>query len=480
MINSFNFLRCNSCGQPERPKCSSCQEEQPVHECCCNKCNKCNKCACGEPDIILGTEACCKPCWDTCKCMDEIIKLQEGCAEVHTELNNIDGRFTRDEKTIQDNYNYLSKLIGDLAEKEEQDIQNERNRATGEESRIEDKLDNYIDSNDAALAAEIARATAAENNLQGQINGLNDGLTEEIAARIAGDNTERDRATTAENNLATALANETSDRQSADTLLQQNINNENAGRIEEDLAIRQLIGQVDASLVNYYTKGDTYNRSEIQQILSNIRQFQYKIAPSLPTAGADTIGYIYLIPSPNQVNQNVRDEYITLATTVDNVTTYTWEQIGTTTVDLSGYSTTAQMNAAIQSAIANKADRATTLAGYGITDAGISNGTIFIGGNSITPLTVHQDISGKANRTEVVTSVVQSGNSIVVTNGNGTTNTIILPTDQSSQVTNINAQLTGILNRLTALEGLWTDNGSTLTAKSGRSVTGAGFYDSTI
>lgn len=40
--------------------------------------------------------------------------------------------------------------------------------------------------------------------------------------------------------------------------------------------------------------------------------------------------------------------------------------------------------------------------------------------------------------------------------------------------------LTSIINRIATLEGLWTDNGTTLTAKSGRSVTGAGFYDSTM
>lgn len=43
----------------------------------------------------------------------------------------------------------------------------------------------------------------------------------------------------------------------------------------------------------------------------------------------------------------------------------------------------------------NKAGAATTLAGYGITDAYISNGTITLGSNSITPITSHQDISGK-------------------------------------------------------------------------------------
>lgn len=45
--------------------------------------------------------------------------------------------------------------------------------------------------------------------------------------------------------------------------------------------------------------------------------------------------------------------------------------------------------------ISGKADAATTLAGYGITDAKIENGVITLGSNTITPLTSHQDISGK-------------------------------------------------------------------------------------
>lgn len=40
----------------------------------------------------------------------------------------------------------------------------------------------------------------------------------------------------------------------------------------------------------------------------------------------------------------------------------------------------------------------TTLAGYGITDAKIEDRTITLGNNSITPLTMHQDISGKVNK----------------------------------------------------------------------------------
>lgn len=51
--------------------------------------------------------------------------------------------------------------------------------------------------------------------------------------------------------------------------------------------------------------------------------------------------------------------------------------------------------------ISGKADKATTLAGYGITDAKIANGVITLGSDTITPLTSHQDISGKANTADL-------------------------------------------------------------------------------
>lgn len=45
--------------------------------------------------------------------------------------------------------------------------------------------------------------------------------------------------------------------------------------------------------------------------------------------------------------------------------------------------------------------KATTLAGYGITDAKIDNGVITLGSNTITPLTSHQSLSGYATETWV-------------------------------------------------------------------------------
>ena len=59
--------------------------------------------------------------------------------------------------------------------------------------------------------------------------------------------------------------------------------------------------------------------------------------------------------------------------------------------------------------LTDKAAKATTLAGYGITDAKIAGGTITLGGSSVTPLTQHQDLSAYAklaspNFTEIPTA----------------------------------------------------------------------------
>jgi len=68
--------------------------------------------------------------------------------------------------------------------------------------------------------------------------------------------------------------------------------------------------------------------------------------------------------------------------------------------------------------ISGKADKATTLAGYGITDAKIANGVITLGSNTITPLTSHNSYSitdsGSGN---AVTEISLSGTTFTVTKG---------------------------------------------------------------
>ena len=112
-------------------------------------------------------------------------------------------------------------------------------------------------------------------------------------------------------------------------------------------SLQQLIMQVSAQLVNYYLKSETYSKNEVQQLVDNVRQFQYKVVTTQPQPTADTVGWIYLVPGSHTETQNVKEEYITIL----EGSSYKWEHIGSTNVDLSGYSTTAEMNAAIASAL---------------------------------------------------------------------------------------------------------------------------------
>ena len=121
---------------------------------------------------------------------------------------------------------------------------------------------------------------------------------------------------------------------------------------EVDALIANFITASVNNLVNYYLKSDTYTKAEVQQLIDAVKQFTYVSVAELPTASADTMNKIYLVPSTNPQTKNVKDEFITIANTDQGTTTYSWEQIGTTTIDLSGYYTSQQTDAAISNALA--------------------------------------------------------------------------------------------------------------------------------
>ena len=123
--------------------------------------------------------------------------------------------------------------------------------------------------------------------------------------------------------------------------------NEPTERQQADAALQLLIQQVANSLVNYYLKSETYSRAEVNDLVAAVGKFQSKIVSTLPTPSIDTTGWIYLVPSTNPETQNVKEEYITVL----DGSTYKWEHIGSTNIDLSPYSTTEQMNAAINTAL---------------------------------------------------------------------------------------------------------------------------------
>ena len=105
--------------------------------------------------------------------------------------------------------------------------------------------------------------------------------------------------------------------------------------------------------INYYTKTQTYSKSEVDALVNALKQFEVVVANSLPTASASTMKKMYLIPSEDPQASNIKDEFITL----QSGNTYYWEQVGSTAIDLSGYSTTTQVQTMINAAAATKVDK---------------------------------------------------------------------------------------------------------------------------
>ena len=116
-------------------------------------------------------------------------------------------------------------------------------------------------------------------------------------------------------------------------------------------------------LANYYTKSETYTKSEVQTLIAAIPGFTYESVEELPQSpSAATMWKLYLVPSSDPQAQNVKDEFITVDNGESANPRYTWEQIGSTAIDLSGYVTTDALNAALADYVTSDA-LATALAG---------------------------------------------------------------------------------------------------------------------
>jgi hypothetical protein len=105
----------------------------------------------------------------------------------------------------------------------------------------------------------------------------------------------------------------------------------------------------------------------------------------------------------------------------------------------------------LQSTLNGKANAATTLSGYGITDAKIANGVITLGSNTITPLTSHQSLSDYYKKSELTgtsTTVVVAKAASATTAANATTASSVAWGNVSgkptlSSATEVNTALSG-------------------------------------
>lgn len=118
--------------------------------------------------------------------------------------------------------------------------------------------------------------------------------------------------------------------------------------------------------VNYYTKTQTYSKTEVDALVNALKQFEVVVVSELPTASASTLKKMYLVPAGDPETSNVKDEYVT----IQSGNNYSWEKIGSTAIDLSNYSTTTQTQAMINTAVATKVDKVT---GKGLSTNDLTN-----------------------------------------------------------------------------------------------------------
>lgn len=144
------------------------------------------------------------------------------------------------------------------------------------------------------------------------------------------------------------------------------------------------------NLLNYYLKSETYTKQEVNNLIGQIATLQFQVVSTLPQTGDSK--YIYLVPSSNPKTQNVKDEYIW----VNN----SWEQIGSTQIDLTGYATENWVNTQISGFLTQTQIQAlinTALSEYTETDPTVPSYVKNITQANITSWNNKSDFSGNYN-----------------------------------------------------------------------------------
>lgn len=99
--------------------------------------------------------------------------------------------------------------------------------------------------------------------------------------------------------------------------------------VNNNITPTEVDTKISTALQNYYTKTDTYSKTEVNGLLSSISTGGFQVVTELPASGESNV--IYLVSKSQTSEDNIYDEYIW----VNN----DWELIGTTQLDLSNYVT---------------------------------------------------------------------------------------------------------------------------------------------
>ena len=84
------------------------------------------------------------------------------------------------------------------------------------------------------------------------------------------------------------------------------------------------------NLTNYYLSSNTYTKTEVNELIGQISGLKIEVVQTLPVSDIKT-DTIYLLPKQTAGTNNVYDEYLYINNS--------WELIGDTEIDLSGYQT---------------------------------------------------------------------------------------------------------------------------------------------
>lgn len=340
-------------------------------------------------------------------------------------------------------------------------------------------LEERVDALETGLAEEIERSVTFDDNMTMLFNTLSDDLEQEEAVREAADTALQNNLNTVNDGLnetIVQLTNEITNRQQADNLLSQNITSEAQQRqlADENLqtaidANASAISNINDELELYALKADVYNKTQIDNKVTEVYG-SIGSEESSRIAGDENL--------QSQINQkaNSADVYTRAEVSsqlngkADKSTTYTKSEVDASlatkansadvygknevytkaetdaainahTPDLSNYYTKSETD----TALAGKADTATTLAGYGITDAYTKTAVD-------TALNTKADASTTYSKTEVDTALSAKANTATTLSGYGITDAYTKTETDTAISTAVGTETTARQNADSALD----------------------------
>ena len=203
-------------------------------------------------------------------------------------------------------------------------------------------IEDYLNTHDADVVTEaklsaalLGKANASHTHAQSEVTGLETALLGKANASHTHDDryyteTEIDTALSGKSNTGHTHDDRYYTEAEVDTLL--------SGKADgTDIPdVSSFITKTVNDLTYYYTKSETYTQSEIDNMVSAIPKFAIEVVQALPSQDiSPTTVYLLTVQSGQQ--GNMYEEYIHVG--------QSWELLGTQTVDLSGYYTSAQVDA---------------------------------------------------------------------------------------------------------------------------------------